>query len=148
MSASRIYTQWYNQKRPIRWGKFGLNNNWARTYYILLLHLGYLTHRLRQVIYKHRTHDSCQSKNPAKSIQSEIQQTVHSLNDHKWKTEDYMMTWRLPVIIYIWLPNTFKSFSIKVKHRSSYSINIHFYRGSPYPNPCKRQKAFVSMDRL
>lgn len=44
------------------------------------------------------------------------------------------MIWKqLPIIIYIGLPNTFKSFCIKVKDRSSYSINIQIYRCSPNP---------------
>jgi hypothetical protein len=40
---------------------------------------------------------------------------------------------QLPIVVYIGLPDTFKSFCIKVKDRSSYSIDINLYRSSPNP---------------
>ena len=86
-----------------------------------------ITNRLRQIIYKHRTQDSCQSKYPAK----ESQQKNHTY--HSTQKTACMLKKQLPIIIYIGLPHTFKSFGVKVKDRSSYSINVQIYRCSPNP---------------
>lgn len=44
----------------------------------------------------------------------------------------------LPVIIYIWFPNTFKSFSIKVQNRDFYAINNYIHWIAPNPNTYKK----------
>lgn len=97
-----------------------------------------VTNHLGKVIDKHGAQYSCQGKNPAK--QESEKRTNNYLKSSK-KIKDHLVTLTLPVIIYAWLPNAFKSFRIKVEDRSLYSINFQFYRGSPYPNPCKKCNA-------